>query len=267
MHTVCHAISSAWFHCHNNWNDWITNFLVIKFYPAFCYLRMSKRNKNAFHSKTDKPWGHTDANNLSITRSLRWWSCQWSETTSLNCGQQRAYCSTPRWYTSMENSGGMMSTEDNSWLVHQNSLAVLLAESSSSKQEEQFTGLLVSDFFKCRKMLRHAASGFTSLRRKACYGFLSPLKSIALAGSEHANLGFNGKHTDHQLIRISAVQDSTDLDLCLYLNLETAGEAKNKIRWHYLVPPSPRSQMAAHASCIKVVSRNLSLRSSDLLIC
>jgi hypothetical protein len=95
-------------------------------------------------------------------------------------------------------------------------LSVLLAESSGSKQEEQFIGLFVSDCFKCRKMLRHGASGFTSLWRKACYGFLSPLKSIGLAGSEHANLGFNGKHTNHQLITISAVQDSTDLELSLF---------------------------------------------------
>jgi hypothetical protein len=25
-------------------------------------------------------------------------TCRWGETTSLNCGHQRAYCSTPRWY-------------------------------------------------------------------------------------------------------------------------------------------------------------------------
>jgi hypothetical protein len=25
-----------------------------------------------------------------------WWSCQWDETTSVNCGHQRAYCSTPK---------------------------------------------------------------------------------------------------------------------------------------------------------------------------
>jgi hypothetical protein len=32
------------------------------------------------------------------------------------------------------------------------------------------------------------------LRRKACCGFLSHLKSIAPAGFEPANLGSNGKH-------------------------------------------------------------------------
>jgi hypothetical protein len=29
-------------------------------------------------------------------------SCQWSETMSLNCGHKWAYCSSPRWYMSME---------------------------------------------------------------------------------------------------------------------------------------------------------------------
>jgi hypothetical protein len=35
------------------------------------------------------------------------------------------------------------------------------------------------------------------LRRKACCKFLSPLKSIALTGSEPANRWFNGKHANH----------------------------------------------------------------------
>jgi hypothetical protein len=30
--------------------------------------------------------------------SLWWWWCRWGETTSLNCGHQRAYCWSPRWY-------------------------------------------------------------------------------------------------------------------------------------------------------------------------
>jgi hypothetical protein len=35
------------------------------------------------------------------------------------------------------------------------------------------------------------------LRRKVCCGFLSPLKTIASAGCETANLGYSGKHTNH----------------------------------------------------------------------
>jgi hypothetical protein len=33
-----------------------------------------------------------------------------SETMSLNCGHQRAYCSSPRWYVNMESNGGMILT-------------------------------------------------------------------------------------------------------------------------------------------------------------
>jgi hypothetical protein len=38
------------------------------------------------------------------------WTCRWSLTTSLNCSHQRAYCSSPRFYMSMENYGGILST-------------------------------------------------------------------------------------------------------------------------------------------------------------
>jgi hypothetical protein len=64
----------------------------------------------------------------------------------------------PRWYMSMESHGGMILTGENSWLVHQSSLAILPAESSSSKQEiwekgmriwpfEVFLFILASDFY------------------------------------------------------------------------------------------------------------------------
>jgi hypothetical protein len=38
----------------------------------------------------------------------RWCSCRWGETMSLNCGHQRACCSHPRLYVSMENHCGMI---------------------------------------------------------------------------------------------------------------------------------------------------------------
>jgi hypothetical protein len=37
-------------------------------------------------------------------------SCRWGETMSLNCGNQRAYCSSPRWYMSMESHDAMILT-------------------------------------------------------------------------------------------------------------------------------------------------------------
>jgi hypothetical protein len=46
-------------------------------------------------------------------------------------GQQRVYRSSPRWYTGIKNHSGMLLTE-NSWLIHQSSLAILPAQSSSS---------------------------------------------------------------------------------------------------------------------------------------
>jgi hypothetical protein len=38
---------------------------------------------------------------------------------SLNCSHQRVYCSSPRWYMSMENRAGMILTGENSWFFHQ----------------------------------------------------------------------------------------------------------------------------------------------------
>jgi hypothetical protein len=57
----------------------------------------------------------------------------WDETTSLNCCQQRAYCSSLRWCMGMESYGEMIWTGENSWFIHQTSLAILPAESFSSK--------------------------------------------------------------------------------------------------------------------------------------
>jgi hypothetical protein len=39
--------------------------------------------------------------------------CRWSVTMSLNCGYQRAYCSSPTWYVSMESHGGIIFTGEN----------------------------------------------------------------------------------------------------------------------------------------------------------
>jgi hypothetical protein len=65
----------------------------------------------------------------------------------------------------------IMSTEKN-WFIHQNSLAILPAESSGRKQEEWVKGVrfclcevyhsTCKWFFTCHKILWHWASGFTS---------------------------------------------------------------------------------------------------------
>jgi hypothetical protein len=43
---------------------------------------------------------------------------------------------TPRWYMSIESHGGMIATGENSWFVHQSSLAILPASHLVAKQEE-----------------------------------------------------------------------------------------------------------------------------------
>jgi hypothetical protein len=122
---------------------------------------------------------------------------------SLNCGHQRTDCSSPRWYMSKENHSGMISAEENCWLSHHSSPAISPAESSGRNQEEQGRWIwpcevclfiLTGYFLSCRKILRHRSAGFTSLRKKACCGFLSPLKTIASAVFGPTNLGSNGKH-------------------------------------------------------------------------
>jgi hypothetical protein len=40
-------------------------------------------------------------------------SCRWGETVTLNCGHQRAYCSSSRWYMSMKSLGRMVLTGEN----------------------------------------------------------------------------------------------------------------------------------------------------------
>jgi hypothetical protein len=42
-----------------------------------------------------------------------WWSCRWGEKVSLNCGHKGSYCSSSRWYMSMERHGGMILTAGN----------------------------------------------------------------------------------------------------------------------------------------------------------
>jgi hypothetical protein len=70
------------------------------------------------------------------------WSCRWGETTSLNCGHQLACCSSVRWYMSMENHGGMILMGENSWFVHQSSLAFLALSHLVPKQEELAKGTM-----------------------------------------------------------------------------------------------------------------------------
>jgi hypothetical protein len=111
-------------------------------------------------------------------------SCRWGETMSPPTGLWFIH----RWYMSMVNHGGMISTQYNSWFVHQSSLAVLPAEPFSSKvggtdkgnYEFRLTKYLCLYFKGMFNMPWNLNEmGLTAvfpLRRKVYCGFLSPLK-------------------------------------------------------------------------------------------
>jgi hypothetical protein len=61
-------------------------------------------------------------------------------------------------YISMENNGGIMSTEENSF-VYQSSLAILHSESSGSKQEEWAKGMGI---WPCELFLYTPANDFNT---------------------------------------------------------------------------------------------------------
>jgi hypothetical protein len=75
-------------------------------------LITNQPNDIAYYIQTNDHWliDHVDGN----------------ETMSLNRSHQRAYCSSARWYMSMQNHGKMMMPAGENWLV-------LPAESSESK--------------------------------------------------------------------------------------------------------------------------------------
>jgi hypothetical protein len=143
---------------------------------------------------------------VRISDFLRWLSCQKAEITSLNCGHQRTYSSSPRWYMSVGSHGGMMSTAEN-WFVYQSSLAILPAESSGTKQEKRAKGMMNLAFrrifYGTCKWFVHAVISYdigppalVPLRRKACCGFLSPLKVHRLGWVWPREPWSNGRHAN-----------------------------------------------------------------------
>jgi hypothetical protein len=103
---------------------------------------------------------------------------------------------------SIEAHGGI-STWENFWFVHQISLEILPAESSSDKAGG--IGKLNYEFYLTRhlcdtskvsltfrEILRHGANGFTSLPKEGVLRIF-----IASAGFEPVSLGLNGKYANH----------------------------------------------------------------------
>jgi hypothetical protein len=82
---------------------------------------------------------------------------------------RRTYCSSPGNMWAWRMIVIMMPAGDNSWLVHQSSLAVLPADSSGESRRngrsEDFACQYLKHlkgFLTCRKILGHGTSGFTS---------------------------------------------------------------------------------------------------------
>jgi hypothetical protein len=105
-----------------------------------------------------------DISTHALTHKGWWWPCWWSETTSLNCGRQRTYCSSSlviyeHWGLWCNDIDG-----DDSWFFHQTSVTRLTTKSSSRKTGrigrrmnlafEISLFILRSDFFTYRKILR-----------------------------------------------------------------------------------------------------------------
>jgi hypothetical protein len=109
------------------------------------------------------------------------------ETMSLNCGHQRAYCSSPRRYMSMENHDGVISirkTPDSStrtlWQSYkQRHLIAKQEELEKGNCESCLTEYLFhtpKGSLTCRKTLLHGPDGFTSPRKGGELLILSPIK-------------------------------------------------------------------------------------------
>jgi hypothetical protein len=128
------------------------------------------------------------------------------KTTSMNCGHQRAHCSSPRWHEYGE-----------PWCndIDRGKLLIRLPELSSNstsshilaEQKEREKG----NWFGLTMYLAHTSKGLKhavkcygmgpatlhTLRRQECCGFLSLKNPSSSAGIEPANLRSNGIHASH----------------------------------------------------------------------
>jgi hypothetical protein len=99
----------------------------------------------------------------------------------------------------------MIPAGDNSWIVHQISLAVLPAETSgecrrNGRRSENFAHQYLKCLkgsLTCRKILRHGTSGFTSHPKEGVLRILSPLKIHRLGLLWTRDPWVQCKHTNH----------------------------------------------------------------------
>jgi hypothetical protein len=108
-----------------------------------------------------------------------------SDNTSPNCGHRRAYCSSPRWYTRMENHDEMIMSAEEKPLTRPTELSGnrtsshLGASRANGRKEWEF--YLVSISFTHASDCLHEVKSYDMrppallpLRRKSCCGFLLP---------------------------------------------------------------------------------------------
>jgi hypothetical protein len=127
-----------------------------------------------------------------------WWWCWWDETTSLNCGHDWACYPSPRWYTSVENRGGISGNPTSSHLVARQ--GELAKEMMNLALWCIFVYTLKGIFLTCCKILQHGANGFTFSAKEGMLQIFVALKNPSpSAWFECANLWFSGK----QLMKVN----------------------------------------------------------------
>jgi hypothetical protein len=116
-----------------------------------------------------------------------WRSCRWCETTSLNCGHKRAYCSSPRWYEHGEPwwSDIHKPPDSSPELPDYPTSSYLLAnqdELGEGNDELGFRNNFVHTsewFLTCRVILRYEVEGFTSALKEGVLRSIISLKNAS----------------------------------------------------------------------------------------
>jgi hypothetical protein len=143
----------------------------------------------------DSRWFHVASHKFCLMIDCLWWG----ETVSQNCGHQWACCSSPGDMWAWRAMVMMILAGDDSWLIHQSSLAALPAETSGASRRNGWSEDFAYQYVKyvkgsltCHKILRHGTCGFTFPPKEGVLRIF-----VTSAGFEPATLGSSGKDTNH----------------------------------------------------------------------
>jgi hypothetical protein len=116
---------------------WYNVYFII--YSGIRLGRLTNHENYRAHQTRHRKWRWATKKNIftAVTHSvilkrfINSWRCsccsyQWDETTSLNCGHQRAYCSSQRWYMIIQSHGGMILGGENGKKLGENPAPVPL---------------------------------------------------------------------------------------------------------------------------------------------